>query len=192
VAFNLHGTQSPFMTEEEYFHRRDTELIEQMRTLAALEQKRQRLSEVLRITDENILNAVETLKFDDTTVAVLELVQMLDVAWSDGVVSRAERDLILATAREGNVAPNSSADNFLTACMQECPSAESFVQTLKVLRNIFGLLPARARERDARRAKLLDRCARVASASGGCLGLIDPVSSIERARLHEIASTLQD
>lgn len=190
MAFNLHRTQSPFMTEEEYFHRRDTELIEQMRTLAALEQKRQRLSEVLRITDENILNAVETLKFDDTTVAVLELVPMLDVAWSDGVVSRAERDLILAIAREDNVAPNSSADNFLTACMQECPSAESFVQTLKVLRNIFGCLPAS--ERDTRRAKLLDRCARVASASGGCLGLIDPVSSIERARLNEIASTLQD
>lgn len=189
MAFNFHGRQ-PLKTEEAYFRRRDAELIKQMRTLATLKEKRQKLSDTLHIADENVLNAVETLKFDDTTVGVLELIPMLDVAWSDGQVGRAECDLIVATAREDNVAPDTPADHYLTACLQERPSTDFFVQALKVLRNISDLRPAS--ERNICTAKLLDRCAQVAAASGGCLGLMNPVSSIERTRLREIASTLQD
>jgi exonuclease VII small subunit len=54
-------------TEEEYFHHRDTELIEQRRTRASLQQARQRLSQILQVSDEKLLRAVENPKFDDTT-----------------------------------------------------------------------------------------------------------------------------
>jgi hypothetical protein len=189
MPVNLPGKESPLTTEEEYFRHRDIELVEQMRARAALRENHLKLSEILRVSDEKILSAVEHLRFDHTTAVLLELLPMLDVAWSDGVVSPVERDLIVATAREEGVAPYTPADQLLMVWLEQPPSTELFIGTLEVLKQIFELQPPG--EGQVRRDRLIKRCTQVASASGGFLGMTDRISAIEQARLHEIASTVE-
>lgn len=161
MPHNLRNSQSPLTTEEGYFHLRDAELIDQMRTRAAAQEARQRLSQILRVNDEKVLNVVESLGFNYTTAVLLELVPMLDVAWSDSVVSRAERDFIVATAHDDGVALNTPPGQLLTAWLHQSPSTELLIGTLEVLKEVFELEPLS--EGKVRRDRLLKRCAQVAS-----------------------------
>jgi hypothetical protein len=188
MPMNAIGGQSPLTTEEEYFRRRDSELIEQMRTRAAAQQRLERLSQLLQVKDEDILNAVAGLGFNETTAVLLWIVPMADVAWSDGVVTQAQRDIIVATAREEGVAPGTPADQLLTAWLEQPPPIDLFMATLKVLRDLFQLLPPCQRTEQTN--QLLRRCTDVAGASGGFFGLTDRVSAIERARLSEIEAAI--
>jgi hypothetical protein len=77
----------------------------------------------------------------------------------------------------------------LTAWLDERPSDEFFVKTLRIIRHLLGLLPPE--EEEKRRRDLVTYCMLVASASGSLLGLWDTVSKTEQATLEQIAAELE-
>jgi len=112
--------------EGEYFHQLDVELIEKMRRRADLEEQRLHMAEASQINDPNILEALEKLGYDPTTVSLLHLVPLVQVAWAGGSVRHAERDRVFAIARLHGVNENNPTYQQLVAWLDQPPPAEFF------------------------------------------------------------------
>jgi hypothetical protein len=176
--------------EEEYFRKREQELIEKLRTRAAAEAELHRLGEQAGVADEEILQNLQGLGYTPETVMLLHLVPLVQMAWADGGVSDRERALIVEAARARGVEAGSPADRQLAEWLTSRPSEQLFERTLCAIR---GLLEARpAVEREASRRELLSysTATAIASASGGVLGF-GAVSAEERALLARLSSELE-
>jgi hypothetical protein len=178
------STHVRLTTEEEYFHRLDAELLEQMRRQAAADGERLRLAEVSQISDVAILDALSRAGFHHTNASLLPLVPLIDVAWVDGSVSDAEKETIIGIARREGIEKGSPADEQLAAWLQHKPSEEVFHAARLALRALIGALLECQRE--VRKRLLLQSCTEVASASGGLFGLTSPISPAERDLVAEL------
>src|SRR5688500_15237707 len=88
--------------EEDYFRRRDRELIERMRAAAAADAARKELGSVTGLNDADV-DELRTLGFTPDTIGLLPLVPLLQVAWAEGGVSAEERTLIVQLARSRGI-----------------------------------------------------------------------------------------
>ena len=73
--------------EEEYFRRKDRELVEKMRQAAESDASRQAMERTTGIQDPALLQELEALGFTPDTVSLLPLVPIVQVAWAEGGVS---------------------------------------------------------------------------------------------------------
>jgi len=176
-------------TEEEYFHRLDAELIEGMRRHAALEEKHRRMAEACQVQDHEILDALENLGYDPTTVTLLYLVPLVEVAWSDGSVDEAERNRIAVIAGLCGVPDNPRAYQQLMAWLHQPPSDEFFEGTLRVIQQILESQPESKRRTN--RDLIIQTCRDVAFASCGLFGWKSKVSIAKRKLLREIVHRLE-
>ena len=174
--------------EEEYFQRREQELIAKLQQRARDAESRQRMVERSGVADAEILSALEDLGYTAETVMLLHLAPLLQVAWAEGGVSDRERALIVEAARARGVEPGSAADAQLAAWLSTRPSTEFFDHTLRLIQAI--LQTQSTDERAAAERDLLTRSAAVASASGGILGY-GKVSPEELAVLERIGRELE-
>lgn len=168
--------------EDEYFHRKEKELIEKLRKRRAAEAQLKELSEAIGIPNEEVLNTLQELGYTRETVALLHLVPLINVAWADGKVSRPERELILEAANMRGVEAASPAYQQLEDWLKNRPGEEFFEQTLRVIRH---LAPG-----DEAAGDVLSQAMQVASASGGILGFGGKISAQEQELLSRIASAL--
>jgi hypothetical protein len=111
------------------------------------------------------------------------------VAWADNSVSRQEREMILEAALLHGVEKDSAAYNQLTGWLENRPSDQFFENTLRVIGTFLANAPKSAGTPDQR--GLLDKCTRVAEASGGILGFGNKISAEEQALLQRITQALQ-
>lgn len=173
--------------EEEYFHKREQELIAKMRKRGADEASRTQMAELTRITDETLLQELQAAGYTAETVALVEVLPLVQVAWADGAISARERDVIVEKARGRGIEQGAEADRTLTAWLTERPSDDAFDTALRA---ISAMLQARPpEEREATREDLLASCTNIASASGGVLGF-GKVSDEEQALLDRIGRAL--
>jgi hypothetical protein len=96
--------------EEEYFRRKDRELVESLRRAAEADASRQALERTSGIHDPVMLQELEALGFTPDTASLLPLVPIVQVAWAEGGVSDDERKLIVQFARGRNIPEGSAAD----------------------------------------------------------------------------------
>ena len=89
--------------EEEYFRARDRELVEKMRRAAAADQARQQLHARTGLQDPESVKELEALGFTPDTVDLLPFVPLIQVAWAEGGVSGAERQLVTQLARSRGI-----------------------------------------------------------------------------------------
>ena len=174
--------------EDEYFHRKEKELVEKLRKRKAAEAHMNELSEATGNPNEEILKTLQELGYTRDTVALLHLVPLLNVAWADGNVSRQEREMILEAARLHGVAEASAAYNQLTDWLDKRPREEFFEHTLRIVGDLLETTP-RADGRVGSHG-VLDDCTRVAAASGGILGFGTRISAEEQALLQRIAAAV--
>ena len=174
--------------EDDYFRKRDNELIEKIRRHAEMGAERRRFGQQAGVADEEILSDLQTLGFTSETVKLLHLVPLVQMAWAEGGVSDGERDLIVGAARSRGIQPGSAADRQLAAWLAERPSGELFEKTLRAIGAILHAVPAA--EREASRRDLLAYSTAIASASGGILGF-RAVSEEERRLLARISLELE-
>ena len=99
--------------EDEYFQKRDRELIEKMRKATAAEESRAGLSAKTGLTDPALVQQLQELGFTPDTVVLLPLVPLVQVAWAEGGVTESERALVLKLARSRGIAEGSAADRQL-------------------------------------------------------------------------------
>ena len=189
VSQDEHGiTDDVRKREEEYFRRKDRELIEKMRLATEAAKARKALEIETGLHDPDMLHDLDELGFTPETIMLLPLVPMLEVAWAESGVSAAERKAIMELARKRGLEDGSVADRQLKTWLDQRPSAETF---RKARRLIGAIVDHVEPGRTAMTAdELLKYCEAIAHASGGLFG-IGSVSAEEQAALQRIASELK-
>jgi hypothetical protein len=175
--------------EEEYFRRKDKELIEKMRKAAAAEAGRAEMGKRTGLADPELLNELDALGFTPETVILLPLVPIVQVAWAEGGVSDAERHLIVKLARARGISEGSSADAQLMEWLDRRPADRVFTDATRLIR---AMLDAPGHPGISVTADdLVKQAEAIASASGGMLGIIGRVSAEEREILKTLAARLR-
>ena len=177
--------------EEEYFRRKDRELIERMRNARAAEHARGEISRKTGLQDPELLQQLQELGFTPETVDLLPLVPVLEMAWAEGEITAAERTLIVKFARNLGVAEHSAGDEQLQQWIEIRPDDTVFRGATRL---IAAMLESGSNfaGRSLTADDLVAYLEEIATASGGILGLrLMSVSSEERALLTRIASELK-
>jgi len=189
VSHNDGITDDVRKREEEYFRRKDRELIERLRKAAANAETRKKLENATGIHDAAQLEELQSLGFTPETLALLPLVPVLQVAWAEGGVSTDERTMIVDLARSRDVAAGSAADRQLQAWLDMRPSDDTFRKASRLIGAMLDQ-PAGA-EMQVSADDLLKYCEQIAQASGGLFG-IGSVSAEEKTALQQISAHLKD
>lgn len=174
--------------EEEYFRRKEQELVEQLQRRAQMEAERQQMAEASGIADDEILTTLQELGYTRETVELLHLVPLVQVAWASGSVTLRERELVLKMAELRGVQKDGSTWQQLTKWLDVRPSEEFFQNTLRAINYLLWALPDR--ERILSRTSLISFCLRIATTSGGFLGMSNRISEGEREALDQISAEL--
>lgn len=177
--------------EEEYFRKRDRELIEKMRKAAAADQARGELGRKTGLEDPALLEELQELGFTPETVILLPVLPVLEMAWAEQEITAAERSLIVKFARSRGVDEHSTADDQLTQWMASRPDEAVF----RGARRLVAAMLSSGRSQEGRPLsadELVGYCEEIAAASGGILGMrLGSVSPEEKALLSRIASDLK-
>ncbi len=173
--------------EEDYFRKRDRELIEKMRKASAAEDARREMGSRTGLQDPAMLQELQALGFTPDTVALLPLVPLVQIAWAEGGVSDTERKQIVQLARARGIDEGSAADRQLAAWLSSRPAPDVFTHASRLIR---AMLDAPASDHSLSADDLVKYCEKIAAASGGVLG-INRVSPEERALLSTIARDLK-
>jgi hypothetical protein len=176
------------LLEEDYFRRKEKELIEKMRVRAAADEQRRRIGVQAGVADEEVLRDLQDLGYTPETVMLLHLVPIIQTAWAEGGVSNKERDLIVKAARSRGITAGTPCDQQLEMWLTKRPSDELFEKSLRAIRAILEAQPAEARA--ASEKDLLSLATAIATASGGIVGF-HAVSAEERQILAHISEELK-
>ena len=172
--------------EEEYFQRKDRELIEQMRLRAKAQQELRELGERVGVTDPELSRQLAELGFTTETVKLLPLIPVLEMAWAEGEVTAAERKMVVDAARGRGIEAGGAADRQLADWLDRRPEDSLFRRAGRL---INALVESGGRF-EVTPDDIIKYCEAIADASGGLFG-IRRVSSEERATLSRIASEIR-
>jgi hypothetical protein len=174
--------------EDEYFRKRDQELVDQARQRAEDEAARQLLTDAAGLHDDDILRDLQRLRYAPDTVTRLHLAPLIDVAWADGTVSDPERDTIVAAACARGVEAGSRGDRQVAQWLAIPPTTVLPDRTLHLLGALLHRRPADECAEAIR--DLRASCAAVASALGGVFGF-RPISDKEHHVIDRIFYELE-
>ena len=174
--------------EDDYFRRRDRELIERMRAATAAEESRRKMISLTGLQESDV-QELEHLGFTPDTIVLLPLVPLLQVAWAEGGVSPEERTLIVDLARARGITDGSAADAQLTRWLSVAPSSTVYDGASRLITALLGVEGSVGWGMTA--DDLVAHCERVAAASGGFLG-IKKVSAEERELLSKLSHDLKN
>lgn len=172
--------------EGAFFLQKDKALLEKLREEMAAEEKRVALAKSSGITDEDLLNELVALEIDPTSFASFALLPLVQVAWADGKMQKAEREAIMAAAEQSGMSKDSAAAEVLESWLDEAPGPDLFEAWKQYAGSLRSSLePTQASNLQNR---ILGRAREVAEAAGGVLGFGNKVSDEEAAVLEELAA----
>jgi hypothetical protein len=172
--------------EEDYFQKKDRELIEKMRRQAKAEEELRVLGERVGVTDPELIHELAEMGFTPETVKLLPLVPVIEMAWAEGGVTAAERKMVIEVARARGIEEGSPADHQLTQWLDRQPEQSVYDRA----RRLTGALFASGGRFEITPDDVLKYCEAIAEASGGIFG-IGRVSSEERATLARISDEIK-
>lgn len=174
--------------EDEYFRKKDRELIEKIRRKAAADESQRAMGEATGISDPEILRELHELGFSPETLSLLPLVPVIEVAWAEGGITPRERDLIETFATRRGIVPGSPADAQLMDWLANRPSDEILTGARRLIQALLSSGSAVVANLTA--DDLVGYCESVAAASGGIFDL-GKITVEERALLASIASDVK-
>jgi hypothetical protein len=172
--------------EEDYFQKKDRELIEKAQRQAKAQQQLRELGERVGITDPEISRELAELGFTPETVKLLPLMPVLEMAWAEGGVTPDERKMVVEVARTRGIEEGSEAGRQLAEWLDRRPEESVFRRAGRLISAL--LEPGRF---DITPDDIIKYCEAIAEASGGLFG-IGRVSSEERTTLGRIASEIKN
>ena len=172
--------------EEEYFQKRDRELVEKMRRQAQAERELRDLGESIGVIDSGVIHELAELGFTTETVKLLPLIPVLEMAWAGGDVTPQERKMVVDLARARGIEEASAADRQLSEWLNRRPEESVFRRAGRLIDALF----ASGARVNLTPDDLLKQCEAIADASGGLFG-IGRISADERATLERIASEIK-
>lgn len=156
--------------EAAYFRQVDARLIAKLRQKAQLSEIAHALAEKLRVDEPALLQSIQKLGVTLDTGSAFILAPLVEVAWADGSVSDAERDVILHMANRRGLEPGSADYRQLLDWLTHRPSDEVFRTALEAIRIGLSVLPPD--EAEQRIATIIKACEDVAQAAGGISELL--------------------
>ena len=174
--------------EDHYFLKLEQRRLEEMRRNSAREAETSRLMAAFGIREQGLVRELADAGFDVETFRLLYLVPLIQVAWSDGGVSQRERDRVLEIASLHGIKAGSAPHDRLVVWLTNCPSDQFFQACLRGVRALLRHRPPS--EAQALRRDLVWYCTRIASTSGGFLGLGSRVSREEELMLTRLTEEL--
>src|SRR5215217_2492794 len=178
--------------EEAFFRREDAKLLEKLKQNAGLDEIALAIAEKLQVDKPELLLRVRQTGLNADNASALFVAPLVQVAWANGSVTKAEHDAVLRLAHGRGIDPASAAYAQVEEWLKERPDDELFDIAVEVVKYGFAVLPED--ERDARIKRVVDACEDVAEASGSSLGWVlglKTISSSEAATLDTIAKTLR-
>jgi hypothetical protein len=173
--------------EAAWIRQQERELLEKARQEEQRRAWRARLAQVVGVSDEKFLDDLEEHGFAPETIPLLFTGPLFLVAWSDGEVTRQEREAILDLARRRGLDPQSPAWARLEGWLAARPGPSFFEHAFVLLKR---MLEANVEARPKVAQEIVDAAALVADASGGFFGYGNRVSGEERTILERIAAEL--
>jgi hypothetical protein len=173
--------------EEDYFQKRDRELIEKLQRQAKAEQELRELGERVGVADPEISRELAELGFTPETIKLLPLIPVLEMAWAEGGVTAQERKMAVELARSRGIDADSAADRQLTEWLDRRPDESVFRRASRLI----GALFASGGRFEITPDDIIKYSEAIADASGGIFG-IGRVSSEERATLGRIANEIKN
>jgi len=188
MADNIPFSGEQRSREEDFFHKRERELIEKMRSQEQAEGGLRQLAGVTGIVDDALLRDLQGRGVDAQTAKLLDFAPLVLVAWSDGSITPQERKEILLVARVYGIDEGVPGYGQLAGWLEARPSDDFFQLMLRALRAAMDALSPE--EREMRVRELLSRSVDVAKVSGGFLGVGSKISAAERLTIREMAERL--
>lgn len=173
--------------EESYFHQQDQRLIEQMRQKMQRQQAAEEIKAETGLADDALVARLAELGIARETLPVLHLMPLLQIAWADGEIQGAEREMLLEAAAATGITDGPAREAF-EGMLSQRPSAEMFGVALEFIRHMLDALPGD--QGTAARENIEELAWRVADASGGVFGLWGRVEDEEKDALRNIAEKL--
>ncbi len=173
--------------EEEYFRRRNQELIEAMRKRMAVEAEAGEIEAETGVHDEVIVQHLAELGVTHDTVHMVHLVPLVEVAWADGEIQDYERLLLCKAADSAGITEGPAREAF-EELLDSRPTQGYFDAALDFVRAMLSVMD----EEQARQAggNLSELAHRIADAAGGVFGLWGRVADQEREVLKHIGEQL--
>jgi len=174
--------------EDKFFADQDANLLQQMQSDFVSSDRKSGLAAASGIDDATTLAAIDALGVKPETLAALQLIPLVAVAWADGQMQSNERNAILAAAEDSGLGGSPAARKLLVSWLDQNPGSE-LVDAWKgyAAAMLADLSPEAA---GVMRGKLLEGAREVATAAGGFLG-IGSISDEERAVLVSLEQALQ-
>jgi hypothetical protein len=177
----------PSRSEDEYFHRRDRELLEQKRRVEAEVEARQALASALGITNDDLMRRLQAHQITPELTVLLPWLPAIQVAWLKGVTA-AERGWLMGHVNEVQTPPlDAAAAVRLEEWLANNPGDQLYAAAREAL--VLQLATLGPDAAAALRDKVLDAARGVSAASGGVLG-IGSVSSDEKAAIDALERQL--
>lgn len=171
------------------FHEQDQELRKAFRDRMAKMERRDQLAQVSGIRDEAVLERLIELDIGPETLAALEIVPLVCVAWADGKVQTKERETIIAAAKAAGIPSQDGRYPLLEYWLKRRPGAEMIEAWKQYVKALCRQLDRQEIEKI--RHEVLDRAREVARALGGFLGFGERISQAELAVLGELEQTFE-
>ncbi len=173
--------------EDEFFHRVDESLREQLRESLEREQIREELAKVTALTDTELLDALIDAGFQASTLAALTLLPAIFVAWADDNVDQPERQALLSAASDHGIEPEGLAWQLIEKWITVRPKKSLWNTWQRYAEAVGASLSTTSSQKLAK--EILALATVVAEASGGVLGL-GKISKRERQVLDNIKQVL--
>lgn len=184
------SARPPRSHEAEHFHRRNQELVEQLRRKLNQEAEVEAIKAATGVEDEALLETLTALGVTREAAPVLHLLPLVEVAWADGEIQADERSLLNEAAAHAGVKPGTAASTFFESLLDQRPPTELFEAGLNYVKALLHAMPDDAAQKA--RTNLSDFAYEVARANGGVFGLFGKVESSEKAILQRIADKLTE
>ncbi len=154
--------------EDAFFHKRDAELIAEMRRREAEQNRRKALAEVSGITDESVLDQLVEHDIHAETLAAFSLIPVIEVAWSDGKIQPEECKILLQALADAGIQKDGVACRLVEHWMDQRPNPKLMEIWKNYTRVLISELSPEAGE--SIKETIMRHARAVAEAAGGFLG----------------------
>ena len=169
--------------EYEFCHKMDQQLLQGLRAKLEAEQRQHTLARSTGITEESVLQELDSLAISGEHLLALFLYPLVHVAWADDAVDKQERNAVLTAAESIGHNRDSASYHLLEHWLDERPPDALFTAWKDYVTALLQTLSPVAQR--TLRFSLFSNARKVAEAAGGVLG-VHKISAVEEAALAEL------
>lgn len=182
-AFELRGRSY----EERYFHMKDAELVEKLRSVFQRNLDRDELRKITGVQDEKLLDRLLDVQVRGEMMTAFKLLPLVEIAWADGTLDHREADAVEHAASRFGMTPGPAMER-LREWLRRGPTPEVRALWRRYADELRNTLTPR--QLSEFREDLLKTARGIADCSGGVLNVFFNTSVAEKRIIEEVRRAL--